>query len=174
MLLWKIPEIPEIVAFVRITSRVEWICEFHVRSYCLLLYNEWRRCDRNYCRPCAHTAPVVGLLWLISCRCEKGLVTIFTQRSEVAAAFRPCIFKARRCVTAIDHFVVRRDTYLTVVKCTRHYSLLPWKNNAPNLFARPGIPIFPPADRNIRSQLAAQFAIVIPRAVWRRAVLWQI
>jgi hypothetical protein len=31
------------------------------------------------------------------------------------------IFKVRRCVTAIDHFV-RRDTYLTVVKCTCHYS----------------------------------------------------
>lgn len=31
------------------------------------------------------------------------------------------IFKVRRCVTAIDHFV-RRNTYLTVVKCTRRRS----------------------------------------------------
>lgn len=47
--------------------------------------------------------------------CEKGLVTIFTQRAERCFSL---VSLKRRCVTAIDHFV-RRNTYLTVVKCTR-------------------------------------------------------
>jgi len=71
--------------------------------------------------------------------CEKGPSHDFYSAARLLFAR---VFKARRCVTAIDHFV-RRNTYLTVVKCTRP-SLLPWKIMR-DLFCAPRL-IFPSTD----------------------------
>lgn len=74
--------------------------------------------EESVIRVIADRPPVVELLWLISCRCENGLVTIFTHQSRLLFART---FKVRSSLTTIDHFVLR-NTYLRIVKCLHRCS----------------------------------------------------
>lgn len=68
--------------------------------------------DESAIRMIAGRSLLVELLWLISCRCENGLVTIFTHQPRLLFVRT---FKVRRCLRTIDHFVPG-NTYLKIVE----------------------------------------------------------
>lgn len=104
------------------------------RSRTVTMYNEWRRCAIRII-----VDRIAGLLWLISCRCarERPSHDFYSAARLLFAR----IFKARRCVTAIDHFV-RRNAYLTG-SLSAALAVTPFpENNARFLFRTPRYGVF--------------------------------